>query len=222
MERASQKKEISFKGRGTSVCVAFEGAILPGIPDVLRELRDAGGMVTGHQIVFDFKKLQVPRNWLLDLLRDVIFPMNLSVSLWSAEEPSTKENLASLGFKVDGSERPMVTQGTLKIVSIPLRGGQALQHDGDVLMLGDLHHGAEINATGSIIVLGAIQGQVHAGCNGDNSASVITLSYRTNQLRIGSMISNAMEPGASPWWGRPVRIVVEGGVFVASDISWEK
>ena len=91
-----------------------------------------------------------------------------------------------------------------------------------LLMLGDLHHGAEINATGSIIVLGAIQGQVHAGCNGDNSASVITLSYRTNQLRIGSMISNAMEPGASPWWGRPVRIVVEGGVFVASDISWEK
>ena len=83
MELASQKKEISFKGRGTSVCVAFEGAILPGIPDVLRELRDAGGMVTGHQIVFDFKKLQVPRNWLLDLLRDVIFPMNLSVSLKS-------------------------------------------------------------------------------------------------------------------------------------------
>mgnify|MGYP006927588890 CR=1 FL=1 len=76
MELASQKKEISFKGRGTSVCVAFEGAILPGIPDVLRELRDAGGMVTGHQIVFDFKKLQVPRNWLLDLLRDVIFPMS--------------------------------------------------------------------------------------------------------------------------------------------------
>ena len=32
MELASQKKEISFKGRGTSVCVAFEGAILPGIP----------------------------------------------------------------------------------------------------------------------------------------------------------------------------------------------
>ena len=108
MELASQKKEISFKGRGTSVCVAFEGAILPGISDVLRELRDAGSMVTGHQIVFDFKKLQVPRNWLLDLLRDVIFPMNLSVSLWNAEEPSTKENLASLGFKVDGSERPMV------------------------------------------------------------------------------------------------------------------
>ena len=130
--------------------------------------------------------------------------------------------LSSLGFKLDSGDRPLVARSALKIVTTPLRSGQSLFHEGDVLMLGNLHSGAEINATGSIIVLGSLLGQVHAGCAGDNSASVVTMSYQTNQMRIGTMISNAMEPGASPWWGRPVRIYVQGGVFVASEIARPK
>ncbi len=218
----ARNRDLSFRGRGSVLRVVFESPSLPGTPDVLRELRDAGSAVTGRPLVFDFKGLEVSRGWILDLMRDVVFPLNLTVTQWAGTHEKTLDVLASLGFKVDGSERPVMTKGTLQIVTMPLRSGQALNHDGDVLMLGNLHSGAEINATGSIIVLGTLLGQVHAGCSGDNSASVITLNYQTNQLRIGSMISNAMEPGASPWWGRPVRIFVQSGVFVADEIARER
>ena len=207
MEPSSRKKELSFKGRGSALRVAFEGAMVPGIIDVMTELRDAGNLVLSHPLIIDFKALSVSRTWLLAFLRDVVFPMNLSVTLWAATDPGTLDTLASLGFKLD---------------TTPLRSGQTLFHEGDVLMLGPLHSGAEISATGSIIVLGDLEGLVHAGCTGNNNASVVTTGYRTNQMRIGSMISNVMEPGASPWWGRPVRIYVEGGVFVASDIVHSK
>lgn len=222
MELSQQRKLFGFKGRGQAILVSFESAVLPGIADILNGLRDAGPIVSGHQLILDFKGLKLSRNWVLDFMRDVVIPMRLSVSMWSSEEPSTLDVFASLGFKVEGEERPIVTQNTLKIVSTPIRSGQTFRHDGDVLMLGNLHPGAEIQATGSIIVLGTLSGQVHAGCNGNNDASVVTLAYQTNQMRIGSLIGNAVEPGASPWWGKAVRVFIEGGVFVVSEINRNK
>lgn len=222
MEPSSHKKRLSFKGRGSAVRVSFDGQTIPGVVDVKAELRDAGPMVTSHPLVVDFRALPVSRNWLSAFLGDVVFPMGLSVAMWAASDPATQDILASLGFKLDGGDRPLFSPSSLKIVSTPLRSGQSLFHEGDVVLLGNLHSGAEINATGSIVVLGSLLGQVHAGCTGDNSASVITMCYKTNQLRIGTMISNAVEPGASPWWGRSVRFHVQGGVFVAREIAREK
>ena len=181
---SERKKELSFKGRGPSLQVTFESGVLPGTPDVLRELRDAGALTAGHPLNFDFKELPVSREWLLNLMRDVVFPLKISVNMWSGTHPETRDALASLGFKMEGSDRPVITQGTLKIMKTPLRSGQAVHHEGDVLLLGNLHPGADISATGSIIVLGTLMGRVHAGCSGDNSASVITMCYMTNQLRI--------------------------------------
>lgn len=222
MDVSPHRRELSFKGRGSALRVAFEGTSLPSVIDVMAELRDAGSLTTEHPLIIDFKDLAVTRSWLLSFLRDIVFPMNLTVTLWAGTNPGTLDMLASLGFKLDCGDRALVAKSDLKIVTTPLRSGQSMFHEGDVLMLGNLHAGAEINATGSIIVLGSLLGQVHAGCNGNNSASVVTMAYKTNQMRIGSMISNAMEPGTSPWWGRPVRVYVEGGVFVASEIAKEK
>ncbi len=222
MELSSQKRQLSYKGRGSAVRVFFDGQTVPGVVDVMAELRDAGPLITSHPLIFDFRALPVTRNWLSAFLSDVVFPMGLSVAMWAASDPDTLDVLASLGFKLDSGDRPIFSPSSLKIVSTPMRSGQSLFHEGDVLMLGSLHSGAEINATGSIIVLGSLLGQVHAGCTGDSSASVVTMCYKTNQMRIGTMISNAMEPGVSPWWGRPVRIHVEGGVFVAGEIVKDK
>ena len=222
MEQSSRKKVLSFKGSGSALRVTFEGTLIPGIMEVMSELRDAGSLVTDHPLIIDFKELTVSQNWLRSFLCDVVFAMGLKVTMWAGTVPETLDVLSSLGFKLDSGDRPLVARSALKIVTTPLRSGQSLFHEGDVLMLGNLHSGAEINATGSIIVLGSLLGQVHAGCAGDNSASVVTMSYQTNQMRIGTMISNAMEPGASPWWGRPVRIYVQGGVFVASEIARPK
>lgn len=65
-----------------------------------------------------------------------------------------------------------------------LRSGQRVVFAGNVVLLGDLNPGAQIEADGDVIVLGQLRGSVHAGCEGDTQATVITSSLRATQLRI--------------------------------------
>jgi septum formation inhibitor MinC len=60
---------------------------------------------------------------------------------------SYETNTAYLGF--DGN--------------IPLRAGNAVSYDGNVVILGDVNPGCQIKLTGSIIVYGKLCGSVHAG-----------------------------------------------------------
>lgn len=70
-----------------------------------------------------------------------------------------------------------------------LRSGQRIRFDGNVLVLGDVNPGAEIIATGSVVVMGALRGVVHAGAMGDTMAEVVALTLLPTQIRIASCIT---------------------------------
>ncbi len=72
-----------------------------------------------------------------------------------------------------------------------LRSGQRVVFAGNVVLLGDLNPGAQIEADGDVIVMGQLRGSVHAGCEGDQQASVITSSLRATQLRIADRFYSA-------------------------------
>lgn len=72
-----------------------------------------------------------------------------------------------------------------------LRSGQRVVFAGNVVLLGDLNPGAQIEADGDVIVMGQLRGSVHAGCEGDEQASVITSSLRATQLRIADRFYSA-------------------------------
>lgn len=72
-----------------------------------------------------------------------------------------------------------------------LRSGQRVMFAGNVVLLGDLNPGAQIEADGDVIVLGQLRGSVHAGCEGDEQATVITSSLRATQLRIADRFYKA-------------------------------
>ncbi len=72
-----------------------------------------------------------------------------------------------------------------------LRSGQRVMFAGNVVLLGDLNPGAQIEADGDVIVLGQLRGSVHAGCEGDEEATVITSSLRATQLRIADRFYKA-------------------------------
>ncbi len=65
-----------------------------------------------------------------------------------------------------------------------LRSGQKVVFAGNVVLLGDLNPGAQIEADGDIIVMGQLRGTVHAGAEGDKNSTVITSSMQATQLRI--------------------------------------
>nr|HVY55043.1 septum site-determining protein MinC [Thermodesulfobacteriota bacterium] len=64
---------------------------------------------------------------------------------------------------------------TLRLVNKNMRSGQNVEHEGDVLVIGDVNPGSYITASGNIIVMGTLRGIVHAGAGGDDSAIVIAL-----------------------------------------------
>lgn len=75
-----------------------------------------------------------------------------------------------------------------------LRGGQALHHVGNLVVVGDVNPGAEVVATGDILVFGRLAGVAHAGAQGDENARVYALQLQPVQLRIGSRIAADDEP----------------------------
>lgn len=70
-----------------------------------------------------------------------------------------------------------------------LRGGQSLHNVGNIVVVGDVNPGAELVATGDIVVFGALRGVAHAGAQGEKVARVYALNLAATQLRIAAFIA---------------------------------
>jgi septum site-determining protein MinC len=74
-----------------------------------------------------------------------------------------------------------------------LRSGQSIRYPGNVIVIGDVNPGAEIVASGHVLVWGRLRGTVHAGATGDEEAIICALDMSPTQLRIAGHISRAPE-----------------------------
>ncbi len=83
------------------------------------------------------------------------------------------------------------------LVQRTLRSGQAIHYQGNVVIMGDVNPGAEVIASGNIVVLGHLRGLVHAGAEGDQSAIVTAFKLEPIQLRIANHITRA--PDGEKW-----------------------
>jgi septum site-determining protein MinC len=78
----------------------------------------------------------------------------------------------------------------VRFIRHTLRCGQVERFlEGNMIVLGDVNPGAEVIATGDIIVLGVLRGVAHAGALGDASSVIIALNLVPTQLRIGHFIT---------------------------------
>ena len=71
------------------------------------------------------------------------------------------------------------------------RSGEVVKHHGDVVVYGDVNPGAEIIASGDIMVLGALRGMAHAGSEGNSKATIFALKLESHRLQIGSHVGEA-------------------------------
>ena len=77
-----------------------------------------------------------------------------------------------------------------------VRSGQVVRHHGHITVLGDVNAGAEIIATGNVVVFGRLRGTVHAGAMGDRTAVICAIELAPTQLRIADLIARTPEGGA--------------------------
>ena len=81
--------------------------------------------------------------------------------------------------------------GTRLLVG-PVRSGVILEHVGPLIIFGDVNPGAEVRATGDIVVLGRLRGTAHAGI-GRDTGFILALRLEPQQLRIGRKVARATD-----------------------------
>jgi len=120
-----------------------------------------------------------------------------------ATTPETAEADAALGIptetEVDSAFRPPPDLHSDQraeralFIKRTIRSGQIVQHLGPITIIGDVSPGAEVVASGDIMIWGKLRGTVHAGAKGDDGATVYALLLAPTQLRIGNHIARSPE-----------------------------
>lgn len=109
-------------------------------------------------------------------------------------EIATPANSGALGGNLSMQKDKLETyyaDGSTLIIRKNIRSGQSIDFDGTLIIFGDVNAGAEIRATGHILVMGTMRGLAHAGFNNNEEAVVYAGRLLPIQLRIADLIARA-------------------------------
>jgi septum site-determining protein MinC len=141
-------------------------------------------------------------------LRDVL--SDHGVLLWAVLSQSlvTQETAQTLGMSIRISQpkpakrlkvlETVFTGEPAVMVQRTMRSGYKVAYQGHVVVLGDVNPGAEIIASGNIIVWGRLRGTAHAGADGDENCVVCALDLQPMQLRIASRVATTPKRQGAP------------------------
>ncbi len=134
-----------------------------------------------------------------DRTKKYSFNINTGMSLYTAEQKQELENIfadyprfsihhvqSSVIDKHEAQE--IVDSTTVHVNGDIIRNGQDKLFQGDLLFLGDLHEGGILRATGSIFVLGSINGILCAGFENNTRAVIAGNIAQAQQLRIADLV----------------------------------
>jgi septum site-determining protein MinC len=138
--------------------------------------------------------------------REVISTSNISSDPFIATE-ITSEQTQAQAYLLD----PRDSDDTL-FLRRTVRSGQAIHHASSIVILGDVNPGAEIVASGDIIVWGVLRGMVHAGYPNNENAIVCSLVLSPVQLRIAHLLSRP--PDGFQVQARPEFATIKNGQIV--------
>jgi septum site-determining protein MinC len=107
-----------------------------------------------------------------------------------------------------------VVQDKVLMLRATVRSGQLIEYIGNIVIVGDVNPGAQIKATGSIVVMGTMRGVAHAGSNGDYGTFVAALNLLPAQIRIGDIISRSPDGLGARASMPEMAVVKKGMIFV--------
>ncbi|WP_420641828.1 septum site-determining protein MinC [Candidatus Leptofilum sp.] len=231
--------QISIKGirEGLLITVPDHGSFADLLPLLTAELAQKQAFLQGSQVA-----LQVGyRNLGKDELRELqlLFEQN-QLELWAvlADKPDTRQAARelTLATRLSGSQTDLngnfLSQSAEPETAVPqeetprgglilketLRSGRSIYHEGHVVIIGDVNPGAEVVASGDVIVWGRLRGLVHAGALGDETAVICALELSPTQLRIANQI--AIAPEEKGRRAIPEQAAIRNGQIVAE--MWQR
>lgn len=196
-ERQSVQGYIAIKGTRNGLLLTLE----PETPfsDLLtalsERLAEAPGFFRGASLALDTTRRSLERGERTQL-EALLSYYHMSVATQEARvlaEPAPAPDAQASDQQARNEQpAPREMDDTL-FLRRTVRSGQAIHHDSNVVVLGDVNPGAEIVAGGDIVVWGVLRGMVHAGYPDNEQALVCSLLLAPVQLRIAHLLSRPPE-----------------------------
>ena len=192
--------EIKIKGIRDGLLITVSDSEWPQAQTALLEqMQQRASFIQGARITLDVGN-HILHAAEMGKLRDSLSEMGVNLQTILSNSPTTETTAQSLGLgtrlskplpeRVTRSLDTNVREGEPGIlVHRTLRSGYKLEYPGHITIVGDVNPGAEVVASGSIIVWGRLRGVAHAGAEGDEQAFVCALVLSPTQLRIAGQIA---------------------------------
>lgn len=205
-EKQSVQGFIAIKGTRNGLQLTLE----PGTPfgDLLKALADrlaeSPSFFRGASLTVDTKQRTLRASEYTQLERLLAY---YQMSMMSTEpigekpkDPKTivlpyaeKPQIAKVTKDLESPQRDSRESDDTLFLRRTIRSGQAIHHHSNIVVLGDVNHGAELVAGGDIVVWGVLRGMVHAGYPDNENALVCSLFLSPVQLRIAHLLSRPPE-----------------------------
>ncbi|EHG24983.1 septum site-determining protein MinC [Selenomonas noxia] len=217
------EEKIKIKGENDGLMLEFppDLSFLEIVEELSRKLDSGSGFFLRGTLV------RVPRNRfskeelaeLQELFRThgLICRLEKPVPMRSASPvpPSPKPAAASVSPQEAMQDAPELQR--MLVIDKTLRGGQAVETEGSVIVFGNVNPGAQITAGGSVDIRGTCRGLVHAGAAGDSTAFIIADHLMPTQIRIANYV--ARSPDEPEDFGKAERAYVKDGQIVIEPIE---
>ena len=205
LNQAEQMKQVTVKGiRDGLLIVLEEGATWEErLSQLTERLKSGATFFHGGRAALDVGSRAMSTSQ-VQQARDLL--AHFGVELWALLGTSDDTIVAAVRAGLSPTLEPEarapapLTRAETKsappgglVVMRNVRSGQRLEHPGDIIIIGNVHAGAEVIAGRHVVVWGRLEGMVHAGAMGDESAVVCALRLTPTQLRIAGYITRSPE-----------------------------
>lgn len=95
-----------------------------------------------------------------------------------------------------------------------LSRGDVLESESSIVIIGDVAHGAKVIAKGNIIILGLLQGTIHAGAAGNEAAAAVAMEMVPMQIRIAGCSTKNEEKGKRFGRGAMIASIENGEIMI--------
>jgi len=154
-----------------------------------------------------------------DIVKIVSLLSDLGVHVKDILVGSMEQKDVKVGQKYDLVREKITEVRGAQIIRRNLRSGQIVVHNYDVVVVGNVHPGAEVIAGGSVVIFGSAKGVLRAGYSQGETGIIAAIDLQPSLIQIGSFLTQEYDHFDSPAVAhvRTGRIVVEE----ADDVKFE-
>lgn len=169
--------ELKIKGKGNKIELVFEGSgTINDATALLKELKkEDSKFFSPSETAIEYSGLELSYREEMELFECIKKVFGENAQFTKKHKLSHSELIYSLNKD----------ESLCKTVCKSLRSGEIAYSRGDIIIFGDVNAGAEVKASGNVIVTGALRGEVSITKKG----YVYATYMQPTQIRIGNVIS---------------------------------